>query len=83
MLYEKGFDNNVSEDVRVIRFFDSNVKLVEYSLLDRSKLLSYFLSGHLDEIICVYDNFNEKDFVGIITHYSLLHATTTDSASVW
>ena len=67
---------------RVIRFCDSDVGCVQYDTLNRSELLSYFLSGHLDEIVCVYeyDNCGTKGFAGIITYYSLLYAISLDGA---
>lgn len=64
----------------MIRFCDSDVGCVEYDLLNRSQLISYFLSGHLDEIVCVYDGSSGENFVGIITYYSLLRALSIDGA---
>lgn len=62
----------------MIRFCDSEVGCAEYELLDRSKLLSYFLAGHLDEIVCIYD---EADvFMGTVTYYSLLNSISVDVA---
>lgn len=65
---------------RMIRFYDTDVGCVEYNLLNRSKLLSYFLSGHVDEIVCVYDGSDEENYVGIITYYSLLYALSLEAA---
>lgn len=66
----------------MIRFCDSDVGYVEYNLLSRSKLLSYFLSGHLEEIVCVGDGSDEEVFVGIMTYSSLLRAVSLDSAII-
>ena len=66
----------------MIRFCDSNVGCVEYGLLNRSELLSYFLSGNLEEIVCVYDGSESEEFVGIITYYSLLYALSIDGAII-
>ncbi len=66
----------------MIRFCDGDVGCVEYGLLSRSELLSYFLSGHLDEIVCVYDGSEAENFVGIITYYSLLCALSIDGAII-
>lgn len=66
----------------MIRFCDSEVGCAEYSLLDRGRLLSYFLSGHLREIVCVYDGSCAEDFVGIITYSSLLYAVSVNAAIV-
>lgn len=66
----------------MIRFCDSDVGCVEYNLLNRSELLSYFLSGHLDEIVCVHDGSEAENFVGIITYYSLLYAFSIDGAII-
>lgn len=64
----------------MIRFYDSTVGCVEYDLLCRSELLSCFLAGHLDEIVCVYEGSDAENFVGIITYYSLLYALSLDGA---
>lgn len=66
----------------MIRFCDSEVGCAEYSLLNRSQLLSYFLSGHLSEIVCVYDRSVTEDFVGVITYQSLLCAVSINAAIV-
>ena len=66
----------------MIRFCDSEVGCLEYKLLDRGRLLSYFLSGHLTEIVCVYDGPDAEDFIGIITYYSLLDAVSINAAIV-
>lgn len=66
----------------MIRFCDSDVGCVEYGLLNRSELLSYFLSGNREEIICVYDGKESEEFVGIITYYSLLYALSIDGAII-
>lgn len=66
----------------MIRFFDSNVECAEYNLLSRGKLMSYFLAGNLNEIVCIYDSLNAEGFVGIITYYSLLYAISIDGAII-
>ena len=64
----------------MIRFCDDEVGCVEYHSLNRGKLISYFLSGHIDEMVSVYDDFNEGQFIGIITYNSILYALSIDSA---
>lgn len=62
----------------MIRFCDGDVGCAEYDLLSRKELLSYFLAGHLDEIVSVYDSSNM--YVGIVTYYSLLYSISIDAA---
>lgn len=64
----------------MIRFCDSDVGFVEYGTLSRSEILSYFLSGHIEEIVCVYNDSEAEEFIGIITYDSLLHALSIDAA---
>lgn len=64
----------------MIRFCDSDVGCAEYDLLNRGKLISYFLSGHIEELVCVYNGSNAENFVGIITYESLLNALSIDGA---
>ena len=64
----------------MIRFCDSDVGVVEYGTLGRSKILSYFLSGHIEEIVCVYNDPEAEEFIGIITYDSLLYAVSVDAA---
>lgn len=62
----------------MIRFCDSEVGCARYELLDRSKLLSYFLAGHLDEIVCIYDA--DGAFMGIVTYHLLLNSISVEAA---
>ena len=56
----------------MIRFCDKEAGYAEYDLLDRSELLSYFFSGHMDEIVCVFDDSELCRYRGKITYYSLI-----------
>lgn len=64
----------------MLRFCDSKVIDVEYNLVDRGALMSYFCSGHLDEIVCVYNKSIIKKFIGVITYYDLSHTDTVEEA---
>lgn len=55
----------------MIRFCDREIGNVEYDSLSVKELQEYFLSGHEDEILCVYDSFSTMGYIGIITYYSL------------
>ena len=58
----------------MIRFCNREVYSIEYCKLsdenidNRADLLKYFLHGHQDDVVCVYDN---GTFSGIITYQSL------------
>ena len=58
----------------IIRFCDMEVYEIEYCKLSyeseecRADLLKYFLDGHQEDVVCVYDN---GAFKGIITYQSL------------
>lgn len=64
----------------MIRFCDSNVRFVEYSALSRDEILSYFLSGHIEEIVYVCSDSAVEEFIGIITYDSLLGALSIEAA---
>lgn len=64
----------------MVRFCDREVGCVEYNTLNRGDLLSYFLSGHLDEIVMVYDSFDTMSYIGNITYHSLLFNISINSA---
>ncbi len=59
----------------MLRFCDREISCVEYEALNRNELRAYFLSGHLNEIVCVYDNCcTWEGFRGRITFYSLIQS---------
>ena len=62
----------------MIRFCDGEVGCAEYDLLSRGQLISYFLAGHMDEIVSVYDS--SSTYMGIITYNSLLYSISIDAA---
>lgn len=62
----------------MVRFCDGDVGCVEYDLLSRGKLLSYFLNGHLEDMVGVYDS--SSNYIGIITYHSLLQSVSVDAA---
>lgn len=61
----------------MLRFCDIEVDCIECSSLsnidgvNRADLLLYFLDDHKDAVVCVYDDLNGGDFLGIITYQSL------------
>lgn len=61
----------------MLRFCDREVDCIEYcslsgrDALNRANLLLYFLEDHKDAVVCVYDDFNSMEFMGIITYQSL------------
>lgn len=66
----------------MIRFCDSNVGRIEYNLLDRNTLFSYFRMGNKNEIVCVYSDTKAENLIGIITYDSLMNALSIDSAII-
>lgn len=54
----------------MIRFCDKEVSCVIQNEIDREGLMSYFLSGHRGELVCVLNK--EGKFAGTITYASLL-----------
>ncbi len=58
----------------MIRFCDRKVGNVEYDSLNRKELHEYFLSGHEEDILCVYDSFESMKYIGIITYISFQSA---------
>ncbi len=64
----------------MIRFCDREVGCVEYATLNRSELLSYFLSGHINDVVMVYDSFDTMGYVGKITYHSLLFTINVNGA---
>ena len=63
----------------MIRFCDREVASVEYNSITRQELLHYFLKGHLEEIVCIYD---EYGYMGYITYYTLLYSISLEAAVV-
>ncbi len=69
----------------MIRFCDREVYCIEYCKLsheyteNKADLLKYFVNGHQDDVVCVYDN-STKKFVGIITYQSLNRFLTVREA---
>ncbi|MBD5489831.1 MAG: hypothetical protein HDR13_13755 [Lachnospiraceae bacterium] len=53
---------------------------MEYSSLTRADILSYFLPDHKEDMLCVYDDFNTRGYVGIITYDSFKHSLSVDGA---
>lgn len=64
----------------MIRFCDRAIGSVEYDSLSMKELQEYFLSGHEDEVLCVYDDFNTMGYIGVITYYSLQSSININSA---
>lgn len=64
----------------MIRFCDREVGCVEFDSINRSELLSYFLAGHIEDIIMVFDSFDSMEYIGKITYHSLLYAININSA---
>lgn len=64
----------------MVRFCDREIKNVEYDSLNKEEMLSYFLSGHIDEIILVYDSFDTMRYMGNITYRSFSLASDINSA---
>lgn len=71
----------------MIRFCDMEVNCIEYCSLssrdafNRADLLMYFLEeGHKDDLVCVYDDFNNMELLGIITYQSLNNSLTFRAA---
>ena len=61
----------------MIRFCDREIYWIEYCAIsnedtvNKTELLQYFLDGHQDDVVCVYDDDSVKRFKGIITYQSL------------
>lgn len=64
----------------MIRFCDREIGNVEYDSLSIKELREYFLSGHEDEVLCVYDSFSTMGYIGIITYHSLQRAINVNGA---
>ena len=63
----------------MIRFCDREVASVEYNSISRQELLHYFLKGHLEEIVCIYD---EYGYMGYTTYHTLLHSISLEAAVI-
>lgn len=63
----------------MVRFCDREIASVDYNSISRQELLHYFLKGHLDEIVCIYDEFG---YMGYTTYYTLLYSISLDSAVI-
>lgn len=61
----------------MIRFCDKEVCCVRKEDLDRQQLMSYFLSGNRNELVCILDE--ESKYVGKITYDSLLGRDIEDA----
>ncbi len=64
----------------MLRFCDRKIKDVEYDAVNKEEMLSYFISGHIDEIVLVYDSFNTMRYMGNITYQSLSLADHINNA---
>ena len=62
----------------MIRFCDKEVFCLEYGNISRGDLITYFLDGHMDEPVCVFDECGV--YLGYITYRSLLQSEDTDKA---
>lgn len=62
----------------MIRFCDKEVMCIEFNQIERSKLLHFFLNGHLKDSVCVVDDTGE--YMGMITYYSLLYSISINGA---
>ncbi len=62
----------------MVRFCDKDIVSIYYDSINRHELLRYFLRGHIDDMICVFDEDNE--FMGTITYHSLGHNENIDEA---
>lgn len=66
----------------MIRFCDMEVggieccSLSDSDAINRTDLLLYFLDGHQDEVVCVYDDFHNMEFKGLITYQTLNSSLT-------
>lgn len=63
----------------MLRFCDREIGSVEYNCISRQELLHHFLKGHLEEIVCIYD---EYGYMGYITYHTLLHSISLEAAIV-
>lgn len=62
----------------MVRFCDKDISGISYDGINRQELLSYFIRGHIDDFVCVFDTNNR--YVGNITYYSLLYNENLDMA---
>ncbi len=63
----------------MIRFCDREVVNVEHGSISRRELLHYFLNGHLEEIVCISD---EYGYMGYTTYHTLLHSISLEAAVI-
>ncbi len=63
----------------MVRFCDREVASVEYNSISRRELLHYFLNGHLEEIVCISD---EYGYMGYTTYHTLLHSISLEAAII-
>lgn len=56
----------------MIRFCDKDVCSVEFELLDRELLFSYFINGRRSNLVCVLDKHGK--YAGVITYASLINS---------
>ena len=64
----------------MIRFCDREVGCAEYGSLTREEMLDYFLHGHMDDMICVYEDFESMKYLGIVTYDSFRCASDVEAA---
>ncbi len=55
----------------MIRFCDKDVYCITEDAMDRSRLIQYFLNGHLDDPVCVLDASGR--YKGYISYPNLIH----------
>lgn len=59
----------------MLRFCDREISCVEYESLNKDELRTHFLMGHLNDIVCVYDDCSTwEGFRGKITFHSLIQS---------
>lgn len=65
----------------MIRFCDKDVFCVNYDMLDRATLISYFLNESRSNLVCVMDDAGK--YCGMITYESLLSHNDVSSAILY
>ncbi len=62
----------------MVRFCDKDIVSIYYDSINRYELLRYFLRGHIDDMVCVFNADNM--YMGNITYRSLLYNEELDAA---
>ncbi len=62
----------------MVRFCDKDIVSANYDSINRQGLLRYFLRGHIDDMVCVFNADNM--YIGNITYHSLLYNSDLDMA---